>query len=270
MSKETKVCSFCNKEFSRKYNYSRHLQTCKLKPSEEINKLLAEKDKQLSEKDLEIKIKDEEIIFLKGIIENQLNKPTTINNYNAPKQTSNISINNLNVKQIVSKLEATDYQDVSDYIHLLNDKYIDQGPEGFAYFLCDHPYKEKFITTDNARGVLCYKNKKQEIVRDPEGAILINKSLKNNAETILEKATDRKNYWKEQIDDDIQDEFQEKEMKKVKKIKELIQITQQAKDNKLIKSQEIKNAIDVFKKNGFITIQKITQDLVELSSSNVI
>jgi hypothetical protein len=59
-------------------------------------------------------------------------------------------------------------------------------------------------------------------------------------------------------------------MKKVKKIKELIQITQQAKDNKLIKSQEIKNAIDVFKKNGFITIQKITQDLVELSSSNVI
>ena len=36
MSKENKVCSFCNKEFARKYNYSRHLQTCKLKPSEEI------------------------------------------------------------------------------------------------------------------------------------------------------------------------------------------------------------------------------------------
>lgn len=252
MSKSNKICLYCDKEFSRSDSCKRHIKTCKSKPQEQLLLETEQYKKLLQEKDRELQKKEEEITFLTNLLNERLNKSTVTNNQ-TNNQTNNISIN---ITQVVSKMESINYEEVSQYIHLLTNKYIDQGPEGFAHFLCEHPYKEKFITTDYARGTLCYKNKNKEIFKDPEGTVLINNSLKNNADAIIEKATDRKKYWKEQIDDDIDDELQEKEIKTKDKIVDLIKITQQSKDNKVIDNQEIKDAIIILKKNGLQNIHK--------------
>ena len=81
--------------------------------------------------------------------------------------------------------------------------------------------------------------------------------MKNNADAIIEKATDRKKYWKSQIDVDVNDEYQEKEIKIKDKIIDLIKITQKAKDNKVLNAQEIKDAMIILKKIGLENIHKI-------------
>lgn len=247
MSKSNKICIYCKKEFSRSDSCTRHVKTCQFKPVQE--QLLLETEryrKLLEEKEKELQKKDEEITFLTTMLNERLCKPTN--------QTNNVSIN---ITQVLSKMDSIDYEDVNKYIHLLTNKYIDQGTEGLIYFLCEHPYKEKFITTDYARSTLCYKTKNEEIFKDPEGTVLINNSLKNNADAIIEKATDRKKYWKSQIDVDVNDEYQEKEIKIKDKIIDLIKITQQAKDNKVLNAQEIKDAMIILKKIGLENIHKI-------------
>ena len=260
----------------------RHSKICRYKPvkeelllkSEEIKTRLEkelvqkeieinESNKKLEEKEKEIQAKDEQITFLKGILEYQLSKPTIVNNNYKTTSNTNSNSNNttnaiktINLKQVLEKMEPLEHEDVSNFIHLYNEKYIDQGPEGYAYFLCHHPHKQKFITTDNARNVLCYKTKNKDMVRDPDGTLLFNKSLKNNADVIIEKARTRKNYWKDQIDDEIE-EYQTTEFEKIKNISELITITKNAKDNKVVKSQEMLN---VLKKNGYNTIQKFIEE----------
>jgi hypothetical protein len=276
MLKTNRICQFCNKQFSRSDACTRHTKTCKIKPIKEelINQSqvqLEEKskalekiekiEKVLEEKDREIQSKDEQITFLKGIIEYQLSKPN-VNNYktiinstqkNTNKNSNNINIKNVHIKQVLEKMETVDYNEVTNHLHLFTEKYIDQGPKGYANFLCQHPYKEKFITTDNARNILSYKIKNKEVIRDPDGELLINNSLKKNADVIIEKLKDRKNYWKEQIDDDVVDEHPEE----IKSISNLIHITNGVKNEKIIKSSDM---INIMKKNGFKTIQKFIQE----------
>ena len=273
MLKTNRICQFCNKQFSRSDVCTRHTKTCKIKPIkeelinqsqvqlEEKSKALEKIEKVLEEKDREIQSKDEQITFLKGIIEYQLSKPN-VNNYktiinstqkNTNKNSNNINIKNVHIKQVLEKMETVDYNEVTNHLHLFTEKYIDQGPKGYANFLCQHPYKEKFITTDNARNILSYKIKNKEVIRDPDGELLINNSLKKNADVIIEKLKDRKNYWKEQIDDDVDDEPPEE----IKSISNLIHITNGVKNEKIIKSPDM---INIMKKNGFKTIQKFIQE----------
>jgi len=246
-------CEFCKKEFSRKDNCVRHVKTCKLrikkqeeKNIETLEETIAQKNKELEEI---LAQKDEEIVFLKDIIEHL--KKTNTNTTN--------NIKNLNIIQVISKLDPIDFEDVSNNIHFLNDKYIDQGIEGFAEFLCQHPYKEKFITSDHSRNTFCFRTSNNNLIKDPEATLLINKSLKNNADIILEKASVRKKYWKNQIDDEIDDDFQEKEIKNNKNLKDLLKITQKAKDDITIKTKEIKDAVNILKKYGIETIQKVLE-----------
>ena len=253
MSNLNKICSYCKKEFSRSDSCVRHIKTCKLrikkqeeKNIETLEETIAQKNKELEEI---LAQKDEEIFFLKDIIEHL--KKTNTNTTN--------NIKNLNIIQVISKLDPIDFEDVSNNIHFLNDKYIDQGIEGFAEFLCQHPYKEKFITSDHSRNTFCFRTSNNILIKDPEATLLINKSLKNNADIILEKASVRKKYWKNQIDDEIDDDFQEKEIKNNKNLKDLLEITQKAKDDITIKTKEIKDAVNILKKYGIETIQKVLE-----------
>jgi len=197
-SKPKHICDFCNKSFSRKDSCIRHNKTCKSKIIIEKQKddKEKEKDELLKQKDEIIRQKDEEIQFLRSLL--------------ASNKTNNITItNNINIKQIVSKLEPIDFKDMSKYMDKFTSKYIDESLKGIAKFLCEYPYKGKFITTDHARNTIAYRTKDLNFIRDPDAFYLIKKTLEENKEDIIDKAKVRLCTINKRIkeDDDNEDEY---------------------------------------------------------------
>jgi len=214
---ESNICHFCNKHFASKRNNIRHQNICKIKNNRELESIeslkneikqkeydikqkeeeiikkkddeIKQKEEEIKKKDDQLRQKDEHIEFLKSIIETYTNKPTiTYNNNNSINTTTN---NNLTIKQIVSKLDPIDFQDIKEYMDNYNNNYIDEGAKGFAKFLCDYPFKDKFVTSDFSRNTIAYKTRDSEFIRDPESSYLINRSIKENKDEIIEKSENR-------------------------------------------------------------------------------
>lgn len=262
----TNICDYCKKGFSRNDSCQRHLKICKVKKQlddkkneekvseleikeEEIN-VLKQKIKQ---KEKELKQKDEFIAFQKNLLENTKKE---INN----SQTNNITINtSLSLQELMANIEPINFDDINNSIHKFTDKYIDKGFEGYAKFLCEHPCKKKFVTTDNARSVIAYKTSENIIVKDPDAQKLFNKSLRENADSLLKKINYRKQYLDEKLDKNIT-ELETYEIDKQQRIIDdvslLKQGIEQTKKNEIISN---KKAIKIIKKKGLENVQQNTK-----------
>ena len=216
-----KICPFCKKEYSTKTNCKKHQKICKQKDDETL--LLKEEIKKLQES---LIAKDEQINLLKTIIENQ--KPTVINNNTNYKNTNN-TIN------YISNLEPINFEEMKEqFENNLSNKYIDKGVEGIAMFICDIPCENKFITSDYSRKLVSYKNPQEQTIIDPKGNMLLNTAaIKQNADTIIDKAENRYQYWKTQIDEARDEDIEpdRSDIEKKIKTKKLKTIAQKAKEN---------------------------------------
>jgi hypothetical protein len=261
-----KTCGFCNKVFTTKRNCLNHISICKIKKQIEYDKTQNKVDElQNKIKNLENELlkKDEQIKYQKIIIQNYEN-----NNKKCSKQVNNTQTNSNNItifnttqtlKDLLSCVEPINFQEIKNSVkEKFNNNYIDKGIEGFATFLCDHPCKNKIITTDFSRGIIAYKTSDQDIVRDPEAIILMNKTIKDNADVILEKTEQRHNFWIDQINDcidqDIQPEKTDIENKNL--TKRLIKTANDCKKDIQIKSLE---AANIIKRKTTENIQSLVQ-----------
>ena len=200
-------CTFCSKVLTSKRNYDNHLLICKSKKDFELElcqneikklkELLLEKEKLLLEKEEQNKI-------LKNIIDskNQNVSTTIINNNYKPTNSTNTINNNLNISSKIADLEPIDFDEMKTlFENKFGSKYIDNGIAGLATFLCEVPCKNKVLATDFSRKIVAYKTSDKQIIVDPKANILLNTAIKQNADTILDKAEDRYQYWKQQIKD---------------------------------------------------------------------
>jgi len=274
MDKEN-FCPYCKKYFSTKGNCTKHLKICKAKLIVEENKQLQQtienKDKTIENLQTQHKIMEleqiidnhvEQIEFLKSIIETFAKNPKIeYNNYNNNYKPINTINNNFSQKEIVSQLDPVDFDDIKNFMHLFTKDYIDQGIKGFAHFLCEHPCKEKFITTNSSRKNIAYRTKNQEFVRDPEATYLINRVLKENSDIIIDKTKERTEYYKEELQIDPDSIYADGERKKISTITQLKNVTTQVQNGASINEKEISNIISNY---GLENIKKI----VEITSQN--
>lgn len=166
----------------------------KNKEIEKKNEQIRKKNEEIEKKNEEIIDKDEQIEFLKSLL--------------VSNKTNNITItNNINIKQIVSKLEPIDFKDMSKYMDKFTSRYIDQSLIGIAKFICEHPYKGKFITTDHSRNTIAYRTKDINFIRDPDAFYLLKKTLEENKEDIIDKAKVRLCTINKKIKEDEGDEY---------------------------------------------------------------
>ena len=126
----------------------------------------------------------------------------------------------------------------------LSNKYIDKGIEGIAHFISEIPCQNKFITTDYSRKIVTYKTDNQ-IVVDPKANILLNTAIKQNADTIIDRAEDRYQYWNQQIkdarDDDVEPD--KTDIKNRNRTKNLKTIASKAKNDVPIEIEDAANVI---------------------------
>lgn len=92
---------------------------------------------------------------------------------------------------------------------------------------------------------MSYKTSPKQIVTDPNGTILLNTAIKQNAQTIIDKAEDRHKFWSEQVKEARLDEIEpyERDVKNKKHAAKLIKVASNAKRNIPVNSKEACNII---------------------------
>lgn len=245
-----KTCIFCNKELSNKQNTVKHQKICKKNPvlikdkNNEIDyvKLLTiieEQKKEINDLKVKLETKTQELNSVKK------SKSTTkqINN----TQNNNIIINtSQSLKDIISNLQPINFEEMKTvFENNLSNKYIDKGIEGLAQFICEHPCQNKFVTTDYSRKVITYKTSDQQIISDPKANILLNTAIKQNADTIIDKAEHRYKYWKSQVDESREEDVEPDETDLENKLhtKKLKTIAKRVKENIPVDSNDATNLI---------------------------
>jgi hypothetical protein len=215
-------CEMCNKYYSTKFNLQKHVKICKIKIENEkqttcigcektfnsIFTLNTHYKKCVYKKliDLELEnnnlkslcetIKEEKIkLEIELKLRSDLPVGTTITNNYTSNNNSNTSNNHITLRQIVSKLEPICQDEIKSSMSLYTNEYVDDGIKGFARFLCDHSCNNKIITSDNSRHTIAYRTKFDDFIRDPECLNLINNTLKNNSEEIIQRADERRRYY---------------------------------------------------------------------------
>ena len=166
---------------------------------------------------------------------------------------------------MVSKLDPINFKDVRDHIDNFTSSYQDQGTQGFAKFLCDHPFKDKFITTDFSRSIIAYKTNDHEFVRDPESSYLINRTIKENKSDIIESSNIRLNFVNNKIMKSEEEEDIEKYCSKKMNIKNLIDTAQNV-DITKINDKDMSN---VFRNSGVVTYQNILEEKELIDNRNL-
>lgn len=200
-SSNEKICPYCDRDFSKKANNVRHQNICKKNPLNDTNgkiKVFEEQKQEIKKLTVELVLKEKEITLLKSIIETQSKQqPTIINNSNTNTINNNISLTNK-----IDHLEPINFEEMKQqFINEFSNKYIDKGVEGLAQFISEIPCFNKFITTDYGRKMILFKlsEPKNQLVNDPKASILLNKTIQQNADTIIDKAEDRYQYFLSQI-----------------------------------------------------------------------
>lgn len=275
------TCSYCNKEYNNHFNLKRHQQSCRLKYKHEKdileknhNETIREKNliieglkNVIEEKDNEIKILNKEIERLKteNVIgqlktENTILKQTVKdrqNNYDKLLDKFDRPVNNIitynktTVKQIVSKLEPICFNKIKESMSLFTNEYIDEGIKGFAQFLCDHSLNNKFITTDHSRNIIAYRTDFYDFIRDPECLTLINKTLKENHEEIVNKSLLRMEHYRQLMDsDDEEYAYCSEAAMRVYELKKFAEASVNQKPD-----ENIKAIANIFCKHGLNTYQ---------------
>jgi hypothetical protein len=262
---QANICEFCKRIFSSKSNCTKHKHICKIKKiiddqQKETTIILKQKEDEIKEKDYQLRQKEDQIKFLKSMLESYTNKPTNISYNNC----NNVN-NNLTIKQMVSKLDPINFKDVRDHIDNFTSSYQDQGTQGFAKFLCDHPFKDKFITTDFSRSIIAYKTNDHEFVRDPESSYLINRTIKENKSDIIESSNIRLNFVNNKIMKSEEEEDIEKYCSKKMNIKNLIDTAQNV-DITKINDKDMSN---VFRNSGVVTYQNILEEKELIDNRNL-
>jgi len=228
---EDRLCQFCKKIYSNKANCKKHKKSCKNNPLN-FNKT----------------IDDTTIIKLLKIVEEQKEEINNLKNQIESRQINNITIFNTSqsLKDIISNLVPINFEDMKEQFETnLSNKYIDKGIEGLARFICDIPCNNKFITTDYARKVIAYKTPQEQIISDPKANILLNTAIKKNADLIIEKAEDRYQYWKSQINEARKEDIEPDTLDLASKIhtRKLKNIAENAKNNVTIEAVDATNLI---------------------------
>lgn len=209
-------CEFCSKVFSTKSNLSRHKKICIEKKIQEqldyeekkYENKVEEQKKIIEEKNREIEQKDEQIAFLKTLLETCVQKPNIRNNNNS------ITINNnITTKDVVESLEPIEFDEIKESLKDFGFKYIRKGVKGLAEYLCKTSCNGKFVVTDNSRDILAYNTKQKKYVRDPKGQYLLNKTLRDNSDILLEKVKkDREWMYNTQEENEYENDIQHVEI----------------------------------------------------------
>lgn len=181
-------CIYCKELIPADHDLMTHYAVCEDYPSE-IKFMLLQKDYQLlktrlKDKDNQLKSMKEHIEKLEGTIERLSNraidKPTTNNTTHSKTTNKNTLIQNL--------VPLTD-EYMREQAKFLTLEHILDGPEGYARFAVEGPFKDRVICTDLSRKKVRYKNEEGEVRTESDDLVTrFFKCIEEENKKLLDKA----------------------------------------------------------------------------------
>jgi len=152
-------CYGCNRMYSGKYELNRHSKTCKkngmlARANEKIKKL--KEELMLVKKELELVKADR-----KDLKERYDNLSLT-----AVKRPVNTT-RNIQINNFIQSMEPLRVEDMKETVPLLTLDHHVKGPEGYAEFALEFPFKNKIVCVDVNRNKLKYKDNNGNVIEDP-------------------------------------------------------------------------------------------------------
>jgi hypothetical protein len=163
-------CKECNKTFSNKYNLSVHTTNCsKLreknkisilteKYEEKLNIILISKDKIILNQKKLIKELKENVKSLQKQLEN-----VAIKAVSRPSYTSN---KNIQINNYIQNMQPLCLKDIKESVPMLTLDHHVKGPEGYAEYALEFPFKDKIVCVDVSRNKIKYKNEEGDVIED--------------------------------------------------------------------------------------------------------
>jgi DNA-directed RNA polymerase subunit RPC12/RpoP len=172
--KEKYKCSICDKEYALKDSYNKHYIRCSSHPvitkyrnlyilkSNEVENL----EKEKIRKDMIILNHKKNIKELKENIRNlqkQLEN-VAIKAVSRPTHTSNKTIQ---INNYIKQMEPLRIDRIKENVPMLTLDHHVKGPEGYAEYALEFPFKDRIVCVDVARNKIKYKNEEGDIIEDP-------------------------------------------------------------------------------------------------------
>jgi len=156
------ICKLCGKDFSTNNRYKYHTRVCRSNVL--INKELADCKKENTKLRNEINILNNTIKELRDSLvkEQQRYEKLSLTAVKRPvNSTRNIQINNY-----IQNMEPLRIEDIKESIPMLTLDHHVKGPEGYAEFALEFPFKNKIVCLDVNRNKIKYKNDDGDVIED--------------------------------------------------------------------------------------------------------
>jgi len=165
-------CKWCNKSFAIFSNFERHKKVCKdpkkIEEYEYQNKI---KDQEIMNVKEENNILKKEIEMLKNTIyELREDKKDLHDRYDnlsltAVKRPVN-NTKNIQINNFIQKMEPLRIEDIEESVPMLTLDHHVKGPEGYAEYALEFPFKDKIVCVDVNRNKIKYKDGEGNVIED--------------------------------------------------------------------------------------------------------
>jgi len=207
---KTVKCKFCGKILSSIISLKRHAKICKDK-----NKLL-EDDFNDAKKEIEmLKNTVKELREDKKDLQDRYDNLSLTAVKRPVNNTKNIQINNY-----IQKMEPLRLEDIKDSVPMLTLDHHVKGPEGYAEYALEFPFKNKIVCVDVARNKIKYKNDDGDVIEDVGFRKMMTKlceSLKDRSYNLCQEHYEK-----------LSDKFTEEEMDEYNCLSTVLAITRYA------------------------------------------
>jgi len=235
------ICLYCNKNYSSTYALNNHKVNCNKKMDIDIQELL-NKINVLENEKIALETSRNQFRDQYNALLEKCTQAKNINNTVVYNNNSTNTNNNITLKQVVSTLEPISHDDIKDSMVHFTNKYIDDGVKGFAKFMVDFVCNNKIVTSDHSRNTIAYRTTYENFIRDPECINIINSTLKQNSNYLINVLDERKEHYRKLMDENS-DNF-DTYLIKASKIHELKRITEASKsENADVNIKDISNIL---------------------------
>jgi hypothetical protein len=191
--KKSYLCKFCKKEYTSNFRLSAHLVKC-LEDSHELIQLREE---------LKI-VKNDNKYLIKHIEDNQKTIKELQDKLEnvAIKAVQRPTTKNTQINNYIQNMKYVTHEHLIDSVPNLTIDHIKKGPEGYAEYALEYPFKDRMVCSDYARRKVKFKDNEGKVITDPEMSVLAVKFFESIKEKNKELICRYANELKERLGDD--------------------------------------------------------------------
>jgi len=157
-------CKDCKKKLTTKYRLSSHKESC---IPYQIRIKTEEKDIIISSLKEKIKKNNLELKEQKKLVKDLQNQLTQVAIKAVSRPTHTTSNKTIQINNYIKQMEPLRIDRIKENVPMLTLDHHVKGPEGYAEYALEFPFKDRIICVDVARNKIKYKNEEGDIVEDP-------------------------------------------------------------------------------------------------------